>query len=98
MKHLGAWMMLVGTRPEIIKMAPLMRAFKQRGMPFTLVHSGQHYDYNMSERFFEDLGLPHPDVNLRIRASAPAAQMAEVMAGFEGDLKGDKATARPCSR
>jgi len=83
MKHLGAWMMLVGTRPEIIKMAPLIRAFKRRGMLFTLVHSGQHYDYNMSERFFEDLELPRPDINLRVKASAPAAQMAEVMAGFE---------------
>jgi len=77
-------MILVGTRPEIIKMAPVVRAFKRRGMPFTLVHSGQHYDYEMSERFFEDLELPSPDINLKIRASTPAAQTAEVMMGVEG--------------
>jgi len=80
----GPWMMLVGTRPEIIKMAPLVRAFMRRGMPFTLVHSGQHYDFEMSEKFFEDLELPRPDINLQIRASKPAAQTAEVMAGVEG--------------
>jgi len=77
-------MILVGTRPEIIKMAPIVRAFTRRGMPFTLVHSGQHYDYEMSAKFFEDLELPSPDINLKMRASTPSAQTAEVMAGVEG--------------
>lgn len=76
-------MILVGTRPEIIKMAPLIRAFKRRGLPFILVHSGQHYDYNMSEKFFEELELPCPDANLKISASSPASQTAEVMTGVE---------------
>jgi UDP-N-acetylglucosamine 2-epimerase (non-hydrolysing) len=44
-------MVVVGTRPEIVKMAPIIRALKSSGVPFTFVHCGQHYDYNMSLQF-----------------------------------------------
>jgi len=79
----GAAILLVGTRPEIVKMAPLIRAFEKEGVPFNLVHSGQHYDYSMSEKFFEELELPKPNFRLRIRAASPAGQTGQVMVGVE---------------
>ncbi|MBO3803060.1 MAG: UDP-N-acetylglucosamine 2-epimerase (non-hydrolyzing) [Candidatus Brockarchaeota archaeon] len=75
--------MLVGTRPEIVKMAPLVREFERRGVPFNLVHSGQHHDYEMSGKFFEELELPRPDFKLGIKASTPAGQTGEAMVGVE---------------
>jgi len=56
----------VGTRPNFIKAAPLVRAFEKYKVDYRLVHTGQHYDYNMDGVFFRELGLPKPDVNLRI--------------------------------
>jgi UDP-N-acetylglucosamine 2-epimerase (non-hydrolysing) len=76
-------MILVGTRPEIIKVAPLIRVFARRKMAFCLVHSGQHYDYAMSAKFFDDLELPSPDFSLKTKMRTPVAQTAEVMTGFE---------------
>jgi len=73
----------VGTRPEIIKMAPIMVALTKRGEPFKLVHSGQHYDYSLSLQFFEDLGLPRPDYNLEIREASPARQTGRIIMGFD---------------
>jgi len=61
------YMVIVGTRPEIIKMAPLIRAFKERDLPFVFVHCGRHYDYNMSQQFIDDLGLPKPDFGFKFR-------------------------------
>ena len=71
--------LVVGTRPEIIKMAPVVRAFKERGSPFLLVHCGQHYDYNMSQQFIDELELPPPDHSFKIRLSSPAEQMARIV-------------------
>ena len=52
---------VLGTRPEIIKMAPVVEALKAKGMDYRIVHTGQHYDKNLSEDFFDDLQLPRPD-------------------------------------
>lgn len=57
-----------GTRPEIIKMAPVIWEFKRRGLPFRTVHSGQHFDYRMSEQFLEEMTLPKPNENLNVRS------------------------------
>jgi len=54
----------VGTRPNFMKAAPLIRAFEKHGMDYWLIHTGQHYDKNMSEIFFQELGIPEPDINL----------------------------------
>ena len=70
---------VAGTRPEIIKMAPIIRALNQAKMPFVFVHCGQHYDYNLSQQFIEDLELPTPDYSFKIDASSSGAQTAEMM-------------------
>jgi UDP-N-acetylglucosamine 2-epimerase (non-hydrolysing) len=70
---------VAGTRPEIIKMAPIIRALKDAKLPYVFVHCGQHYDYNMSQQFIENLELASPDYALKIEASSPGAQTAEIM-------------------
>jgi UDP-N-acetylglucosamine 2-epimerase (non-hydrolysing) len=68
-----------------MKMAPLLRAIKSRSdLPSAvLVHTGQHYDFELSDRLFIDLALPAPDVNLEVGSGSHAAQTAEVMKRFE---------------
>ncbi len=80
MKTIGATMIIVGTRPEIIKMAPLVRAFRKRKLPFIFVHCGQHYDYNMSQQFIEELELPKPDYGFKFRAQSQGLQTARILA------------------
>jgi len=70
---------VAGTRPEIIKMAPIIRALNKAKLPYVFVHCGQHYDYNMSQQFIENLELAAPDYSLKIEASSPGAQTAEIM-------------------
>ncbi len=81
----GPILCVVGARPNYMKMAPLLRAFrKQPGLPPpVLVHTGQHYDPMMNNRLFEDLGLPRPDINLEVGSGSHALQTAEVMRRFE---------------
>jgi UDP-N-acetylglucosamine 2-epimerase (non-hydrolysing) len=75
---------VVGARPNFMKAAPLLRAFGQfPQVRQTLVHTGQHYDPNMSDVFFSQLGMPAPDVNLAVGSSGHAQQTAEVMLRFE---------------
>jgi UDP-N-acetylglucosamine 2-epimerase (non-hydrolysing) len=75
---------VVGARPNFMKVAPVLRAARGRaGVTQTLVHTGQHYDAAMSDRFFSDLGLPDPDVNLGVGSGTHAAQTARIMTEFE---------------
>jgi UDP-N-acetylglucosamine 2-epimerase (non-hydrolysing) len=74
---------VVGARPNFVKAAPVLRAAKQRGIRQTLVHTGQHYDRNMSDVFFTQLEIPEPDVNLGVGSGSHAAQTAEIMRRFE---------------
>ncbi len=76
-------MLIVGTRPEIIKMAPIMREFSARGREFTLVHTDQHYDQTLSGSFFEQLELPRPDHHLNVRSGTQAEQTARVLLALE---------------
>jgi UDP-N-acetylglucosamine 2-epimerase (non-hydrolysing) len=55
---------LLGTRPEIIKMSPVIRECERRGLEYFILHTGQHYSYNMDRVFFEQLGLPEAKYNL----------------------------------
>jgi UDP-N-acetylglucosamine 2-epimerase (non-hydrolysing) len=80
-------MIIVGTRPEIIKMAPLVRAFRERNQPYVFVHCGQHYDYNMSQRFIDDLGLPKPDYSFEFRARSQGLQTARILALAETAIR-----------
>jgi UDP-N-acetylglucosamine 2-epimerase (non-hydrolysing) len=73
-----------GARPNFMKIAPLMRAYRQhpRIAPL-IVHTGQHYDPNMSEVFFRQLQIPEPDINLGVGSASHAVQTAEIMVRFE---------------
>jgi UDP-N-acetylglucosamine 2-epimerase (non-hydrolysing) len=75
---------VVGARPNFMKVAPVVRALEKRaGVEQTLVHTGQHYDANMSDVFFRQLEIPAPDVNLAVGAGSHACQTAEIMTRFE---------------
>jgi len=80
-------MVVVGTRPEIIKMAPIVRALQKKKTPMIFTHCGQHYDYNMSQQFIENLELPKPDYGYRLRAYSQGAQTAQIITRMEKLLK-----------
>jgi UDP-N-acetylglucosamine 2-epimerase (non-hydrolysing) len=74
---------VVGARPNFMKASPVISAIADRGIPQTLVHTGQHYDDALSTVFFEELGLPRPDVNLGVGSGSHAAQTAALLRGLE---------------
>jgi len=75
---------VVGARPNFMKAAPVIEAINAfPEIKQTLVHTGQHYDVNMSEIFFEQLGMPRPDHNLEVGSGSHAQQTAEIMVRFE---------------
>jgi len=80
-------MVVVGTRPEIIKMAPIVRALQKHKITTIFVHCGQHYDYNMSQQFIEELELPKPDYGYKIKAYSQGLQTAYIMIHMEKLLK-----------
>jgi UDP-N-acetylglucosamine 2-epimerase (non-hydrolysing) len=80
--------LIAGARPNFVKIAPLIHALQEKKtIKFRLVHTGQHYDKNMSDSFFEDLKIPFPDVNLGCGGGSQAEQTANIMIAFERDLK-----------
>lgn len=88
--------LIAGARPNFMKIAPIIRAIKAaeaagKDMHYRLVHTGQHYDKNMSDTFFEELGIPQPDVNLCCGGGTQAEQTAHIMVAFEQYLM-----ANPC--
>jgi UDP-N-acetylglucosamine 2-epimerase (non-hydrolysing) len=85
------WVLVAAARPNFMKIAPLMRAIaKQKNVRPILVHTGQHYDENMSDAFFRDLGIPAPDVHLGIGSGSHAEQTGRVMIAFEEVLLREK--------
>jgi UDP-N-acetylglucosamine 2-epimerase (non-hydrolysing) len=103
---------VVGARPNFMKAAPVIRALRERGVKQTLVHTGQHYDANMSDVFFSQLALPAPDWNLEVGSGTQAWQTAQIMMRFEpvvleakpdivlvyGDVNSTVAAALVCSK
>lgn len=83
---------VVGARPNFMKVAPIVEAMKRREREFAplVVHTGQHYDWEMSDAFFRDLELPDPDGYLGVGSASPAAQMAAIMEKFEPVLLREK--------
>lgn len=79
----------VGTRPNFMKAAPLIRAFKKYGIDYRLIHTGQHYDKNMSQIFFDELGIPEPDINLGawIEGDSPSMQIGRTMVFFSRQME-----------
>jgi UDP-N-acetylglucosamine 2-epimerase (non-hydrolysing) len=83
---------VVGARPNFMKAAPVLRGLQRLGVRQSLVHTGQHYDANMSDVFFQQLEIPEPDVNLAVGSGSHAWQTAQIMTGFEAvalELKPD---------
>ena len=93
--------LIAGARPNFMKVAPIIKAIKafndkndgmieakplNDGISYRLVHTGQHYDKNMSDTFFEELGIPAPDVNLGCGGGTQAEQTAAIMIAFEKEL------------
>ena len=79
---------MVGARPNFMKIAPIVHEIQRTaGIEHRLVHSGQHYDQQMSESFFEELHIPKPDVNLEVGSGSHAWQTAEVMKRFEAVVR-----------
>ena len=86
--------LIAGARPNFMKIAPLIKAIKKYNeqkvesgkIAYRLVHTGQHYDKNMSDTFFEELGIPAPDTNLGCGGGTQAEQTAAIMVAFEKEL------------
>jgi UDP-N-acetylglucosamine 2-epimerase (non-hydrolysing) len=87
--------LIAGARPNFMKIAPIIDAInevRERGenISFRLIHTGQHYDKNMSDSFFEQLGIPQPNVNLGAGGGTQAEQTAAIMIGYEKLLLSEK--------
>ena len=77
-------MLVAGARPNFMKIAPIIDVLKQKkDVDYYLVHTGQHYDENMSKIFFDQLNIPRPDINLNVGSQTHALQTANIMIGFE---------------
>ncbi len=79
---------IAGARPNFMKIAPIIEAIQRaknegKNIGFRLIHTGQHYDKNMSDSFFEQLGIPHPHLNLGAGGGTQAEQTAAIMIGYE---------------
>jgi UDP-N-acetylglucosamine 2-epimerase (non-hydrolysing) len=80
-------LLVAGARPNFMKVAPILRALADGGHRGVLVHTGQHYDYEMSGAFFEDLEIPEPDYFLGVGSASHAVQTARCMEAFEPVLR-----------
>jgi UDP-N-acetylglucosamine 2-epimerase (non-hydrolysing) len=74
---------VLGTRPEIIKMSPLIRECERRDAGYYILHTGQHYSFDMDRAFFEQLELPEPDLNLDVGSGHHGEQTGRILAGIE---------------
>ena len=84
---------VVGARPQIIKAAALSRAIRNffaSQISEIIIHTGQHYDANMSQVFFEELGIPDPHINLNIGSASHGKQTAQMLQGIEKVLMDEK--------
>lgn len=82
---------IAGARPNFIKIAPIIKAIEKKQLEgkiisFRLVHTGQHYDKNLSDTFFEELNIPKPAKNLDVKSGSQAVQTAAIMIAFEQEL------------
>jgi UDP-N-acetylglucosamine 2-epimerase len=81
---------VVGARPQFIKAAPVSKALREAGHHEFLVHTGQHYDYEMSQVFFEELGIPKPDTNLEVGSGTHGWQTGQMLMLLEGVMQAQK--------
>lgn len=78
---------ILGTRPEIIKMSPVIRELEKRQQNYFILHTGQHYSYNLDRVFFEQLKLPQAKYNLEVGSGSHAQQTAKILIGVENVLR-----------
>lgn len=76
-------MHIVGARPQFIKLAPVLEAFREAGLSSMVLHTGQHYDHALSDLLFQNLGLPEPEYNLGIGSGTHAQQTGRMLIGIE---------------
>jgi len=81
---------ILGTRPEIIKMCPIIRACEKKGIDYFILHTGQHYSYLMDQAFFDELELPKARYNLDVGSGTHAIQTANILTGIEAVLLKEK--------
>ena len=81
---------VIGTRPEIIKMAPVLDEMEKMGIDNILIHTGQHYDHEMSQQFFQDLKIKKPDYNIGVGSNSHGKQTAIMMESIENVLIEEK--------
>jgi UDP-N-acetylglucosamine 2-epimerase (non-hydrolysing) len=77
---------ILGTRPEIIKMSPIIRECENQNLDYFILHTGQHYSYKMDRIFFDMLNLPQPDYNLDAGSGTHSSQTGKIMLGIENIL------------
>jgi UDP-N-acetylglucosamine 2-epimerase (non-hydrolysing) len=77
---------IVGARPQFVKLAPIAHALAAGGHEHVIVHTGQHYDANMSDVFFQDLAIPAPDVHLGVGSGSHGVQTGAMLAAMDGVL------------
>ncbi len=82
--------LVAGARPNFMKIAPLIKELRLHKISYKLIHTGQHYDSNMSRIFFTDLGIQEPDISLNVGSASHAVQTAKIMIKFEKFLVKDK--------
>lgn len=80
-------MIVAGTRPEIIKLTPIIKWLQRLNVNHILVWSGQHYDYMLSQIFFKELELDKPNIDLKVGSGSHAKQTADIMLGLEQVIK-----------
>ena len=78
---------VVGARPQFVKLGPVSRALRSRGIQERVIHTGQHFDDEMSGAFFRDLVLPKPDVNLGVAVTSPAGQVGAMLPALASALR-----------
>jgi len=81
---------VLGTRPEIIKMSPIIREFERRGLDYFILHTGQHYSYNLDQVFFDQFNLPRPKYNLEVGSGTHAEETGRMLIGIERVLLREK--------
>ncbi len=78
---------IAGTRPELVKMAPIVQSLERRRTPFSFINTGQHYDQELSGSFIKDLGYPKPEYELNDRANNPADLTGQIIMGVAAALR-----------
>ena len=81
---------ILGTRPEIIKMSPIIRELENQGSDYFIIHTGQHYSYHLDKIFFDELELPEPKYNLDVGSGSHAEETGKMLIGIEKVLKEEK--------